>query len=83
MYGNGKQKRNWIFVKDNAKAIIKVALKAKIIRHNIIIKNDFSNIFLVKKICKILIDNFKFKKNKNQIKYVKDRPGQHIKYKIN
>ena len=40
--------------------------------------------FLVKKICEILIYNFGFNKNIiNQIRFVKDRPGHDIKYKIN
>ena len=85
VYGNGKQKRNWIFVKDNAEAIIQVVLKAKNnSTYNIGTQNDFTNIFLVKKICEILIDNFGFNKNIiNQIRFVKDRPGHDIKYKIN
>ena len=53
--------------------------KLKIIQLIILVKNDFTNIFLVKKICEILIYNFGFNKNIiNQIRFVKDRPGHDI-----
>tara|TARA_A100001011_G_scaffold314891_1_gene333274 strand:+ start:37377 stop:38360 length:984 start_codon:yes stop_codon:yes gene_type:complete len=84
IYGNGKQIRNWIYVKDNADAIINVAFNGKKNEtYNIGTNKDFTNISLVKKICKIMVNNFGFnKKIYNLITYVKDRPGHDYKYKM-
>ena len=84
IYGNGKQIRNWIYVKDNADAIIDVAFNGKKNEtYNIGTNKDFTNISLVKKICKIMVNNFGFnKKIYNLITYVKDRPGHDYKYKM-
>jgi dTDP-glucose 4,6-dehydratase len=85
IYGNGLQKRNWIYVEDNADAIIKVALSGKDnSTYNIGSNNDFTNKFMVKAICKILCKEFKFNKNIFKlISYVKDRPGHDLVYKVN
>ena len=84
IYGNGKQIRNWIYVKDNADAIIDVAFNGKKNEtYNIGTNKDFTNISLVKKICKIMVKNFGFNnKIYNLITHVKDRPGHDYKYKM-
>ena len=85
IYGNGLQQRNWIYVEDNAEAIIKVALKGKLnSTYNIGTNNDHTNKFMVNEICKILHKDFSLNKNIFKlVKSVDDRPGHDQKYKIN
>jgi len=84
IYGNGKQERNWIYVADNAEAIIKVAKFGKPgSNYNIGSRNVLKNINLVRYICKKM-DKFYPMKNSHLklISYVKDRPGHDFKYDI-
>ena len=85
IYGNGKQIRDWIYVKDHCSGILKVLNKGQLGEsYNIGGGNEISNIDLVKKILKII--NLKVKGNFNYLKlisYVKDRPGHDKRYSIN
>ncbi len=89
IYGNGKQIRDWLYVDDHVKALLKVALQGKIGEtYNIGGNNQIENIVVVKKICDILDklhpSNIKgVKKYSQLIKFVKDRPGHDKKYAIN
>ena len=76
LYGNGENKRDWIYVDDNASAILTVILKGKDGEiYNISSNNELSNIEIVNKIFEIM--------NKNgTIKYVDDRPGHDVRYSI-
>ncbi len=61
IYGNGKNIRDWIYVKDHCEAIIKIMKKGKLgENYNIGSANEIDNITLAQKICKIV--NKKFKK---------------------
>ena len=82
IYGDGKQKRDWIYVEDNTNGIIKVANYGKINEHyNIGSNYSLTNIELVKKICNIFIKEFHYSnKILNLIKHVKDRPGHDRNY---
>ena len=88
IYGNGKQIRDWLYVDDHAKALLKVALDGKIGEtYNIGGNNQIENIDVVKKICNIL-DKLHPSKIKGVKKYqqlinlVDDRPGHDKKYAI-
>lgn len=88
VYGDGMQIRDWLYVDDHARALVKVATEGVIGEtYNIGGFNERSNISVVKAICSILeelrpekpegINNYV-----DLITYVKDRPGHDIRYAI-
>ena len=78
VYGNGRQIRDWLFVRDTAKAIELVVEKGAIGEvYNIAGGNEKENIFIVQKILE------KLEKPLSLIKYVKDRPGHDLRYSLN
>jgi len=85
IYGSGNQKRDWIFVQDNAKAILKIGTSSKINdKFNIPGSKAISNLTLAKKICSIFDKRY----NKNNfihsslIKHVIDRKGHDVLYSL-
>tara|TARA_B100000315_G_C14485975_1_gene545227 strand:+ start:106 stop:1152 length:1047 start_codon:yes stop_codon:yes gene_type:complete len=87
VYGDGKHVRNWLFVNDNVEALYKVFLKGKSgSTYNVGGNQEFTNINLIKYICKILDDTFPRKNKKkyeNLIQFVEDRPGHDRRYSLN
>jgi len=84
IYGDGKNIRDWIYVKDHVDALIKVSDIGNVGQvYNIGTNNEFNNLNIVKKICKIL-DKLKPKKNSysDQIVFVKDRAGHDFRYSL-
>jgi len=87
VYGKGDNIRDWLFVKDHAKALVKVLEEGTIGEtYNIGGRNEMRNIDLVKSICEIL--DGKRPKNDgcsyaDQITFVTDRPGHDMRYAIN
>jgi dTDP-glucose 4,6-dehydratase len=83
IYGDGKNSREWIYVKDHCEALIKIFQKGKIGEfYNIGSNFNLNNI----EISKTLIDISKKKIDigKNvKIHFVKDRPGHDIRYALN
>jgi dTDP-glucose 4,6-dehydratase len=84
IYGNGLQKREWIFVEDNISAIYKIGFSnISNQSFNISSKIGITNRKLVKIILNTLINKFGYdKKIFKLISYVKDRPGHDLEYKI-
>jgi dTDP-glucose 4,6-dehydratase len=81
IYGNGKNVREWIYVKDHCNALIKVAEKGIIgENYNIGSGVTLNNIQIAKKIISIFkkINNDKIIRSK--ILLVKDRPGHDLRY---
>ena len=77
LYGNGNNKRDWIHVDDNVRAILTVLSNGKDGEiYNISGNNELSNIEIVNKIFEIM-------NKKGKIKYVSDRPGHDVRYSIN
>ena len=77
VYGDGKNVRDWLFVEDHCSAICEVLHKGKFGEvYNIGGNNEWYNIDIVKLILKTL------SKTKEQIMYVKDRPGHDRRYAI-
>jgi dTDP-glucose 4,6-dehydratase len=84
IYGKGNQIRDWLFVGDHARALIKVATEGQVGEtYNIGGHNEKQNIEVVKTICAIL-DEIRPKQTKyeEQITYVADRPGHDMRYAI-
>jgi dTDP-glucose 4,6-dehydratase len=86
VYGDGKQIRDWLYVKDHCSAI-RAVLKQGCLgeTYNIGGWNEKQNIEVVKTLCRIL-DEIKPKSDgkaySDQITFVKDRPGHDQRYAI-
>ena len=87
VYGDGKQIRDWLYVKDHCSAILNVLEKGIPGQtYNIGGNNQPTNLQVVKTICEILDElrpNSKFKPHANLINFVKDRPGHDRRYAMN
>ncbi|MEE9379284.1 MAG: dTDP-glucose 4,6-dehydratase [Candidatus Lokiarchaeia archaeon] len=78
IYGKGINIRDWIYVLDHCKAILKVLLNGRIGEiYNIGGNFEIANIDLVKKILNRL------DKPESLITFVRDRPGHDLRYAIN
>ncbi len=84
VYGTGKNTREWIYVKDNCEAILKVFLRGKYgENYNIGTGIKLRNLDIVRKIFQI-VKRSKITIGKNaKIIYVKDRPGHDLRYALN
>lgn len=86
VYGKGLQIRDWLYVDDHARALHLVATKGVPGEtYNIGGHNEKQNIQVVNKICELLDEmspRTDGKSYKEQIVYVKDRPGHDMRYAI-
>ncbi len=84
VYGDGKNIRDWLYVKDHCQAILLVLEKGKLGEsYNIGTRNEKNNLEIVETICKKMDEHFPEKKPHNRlITYVKDRPGHDFRYAI-
>jgi len=84
IYGKGDQIRDWLYVEDHARALVKVVTEGKIGEtYNIGGHNEKQNIDVVKTICNILDELVpQEEKYQKQITFVKDRPGHDMRYAI-
>jgi len=85
IYGDGKNVRDWLYVLDHCKGIELAFKKGKSGEtYNIGGRNERNNLYIVDKVCSIL-DEMKPKPSgsyKEQIAFVKDRPGHDLRYAI-
>jgi dTDP-glucose 4,6-dehydratase len=84
IYGDGQNIRDWLYVLDHCKGI-DLVFKNGIVgeTYNIGGKNERNNLYIANTICEILDDIIpKSKSYKNQISFVKDRPGHDFRYAI-
>lgn len=86
IYGDGKQIRDWLYVKDHCKAIQSVLIKGEVGEtYNIGGLNEKTNIEVVNQICQLL-DQLKpradGKSYVKQIQFIQDRPGHDKRYAI-
>jgi len=78
LYGDGKNIRDWIYVKDNCRAIDLIMRKGKNGEiYNIGANDEKTNLEITKAILKIM------NKDESMIRYVKDRPGHDYRYALN
>ena len=83
IYGNGKNSREWIHVKDHCEALYKVFKKGKVGEfYNIGSNQNLDNKTIVNHLLEISKKNITIG-NKVKIKYVKDRPGHDVRYALN
>ncbi|WP_324024731.1 dTDP-glucose 4,6-dehydratase [Maribacter sp. BPC-D8] len=85
IYGNGKNVRDWLFVKDHCTGIDSIYHKGKAGETYLLGgNNEYDNLTIATKICKIL--DLKIPKEKgsykDQIKFVEDRLGHDFRYAI-
>ena len=89
IYGDGLQIRDWLYVDDHARALLRVLMEGQVgDTYNIGSNNEWSNIEVVQRICNVLDERFperltKFNSHKNLVQFVKDRPGHDRRYAIN
>lgn len=89
VYGNGQQIRDWLYVEDHARALVKVASEGVPGEtYNIGGHNEKANIDVVKTICALLdelrprlVDGVQ-KPYAELITFVTDRPGHDVRYAI-
>jgi dTDP-glucose 4,6-dehydratase len=84
IYGDGKNVRDWLYVRDHCSGIKLVLDKGKLGEtYNIGGRNERENLYIARKICEIL-DTLVPKESsyKDQITFVKDRAGHDFRYAI-
>src|SRR5471030_1495848 len=88
VYGNGLQIRDWLFVEDHARALLKVVTEGTVGEtYNIGGHNEQKNIDVVRGICALLEELAPnrpagVEKFTDLITFVKDRPGHDLRYAI-
>lgn len=88
VYGDGKQVRDWLYVEDHARALVKVAIDGKVGEtYNIGGHNEKQNIEVVQTICDLLEELAPNKPSginsyRDLITFVDDRPGHDLRYAI-
>ena len=88
IYGDGSQIRDWLYVEDHARALIKVLNEGKIGEtYNIGGRNEKTNLEVVETICSLLEELAPEKplginKYRDLIRFVEDRPGHDKRYAI-
>ena len=88
VYGNGNQIRDWLYVDDHARALLRVALTGEVGEtYNIGGHNELQNIEVIKTICSILDElapsEFEgIRQYQELITYVEDRAGHDVRYAI-
>jgi dTDP-glucose 4,6-dehydratase len=88
VYGKGTQVRDWLFVEDHARALVRVVTEGAVGEtYNIGGHNEKQNIEVVRAVCRLLDDLHPstqdgIKKYEELITFVEDRPGHDVRYAI-
>ncbi|MAG28212.1 dTDP-glucose 4,6-dehydratase [Candidatus Pacearchaeota archaeon] len=79
VYGDGQQEREWMYVKETAKATRFILENSSMNEtYNVSSKFHLKNIEVVERVCKLMDKNLE-----ECIEYVEDRPGHDFNYSIN
>ncbi len=86
IYGDGQQRRDWLYVKDHCRAIRLILEGGRVGEtYNIGGWNEQANLDVIEKLC-VIMDELKPRVDgrsyKSQIAFVKDRPGHDRRYAI-
>lgn len=88
VYGDGSQIRDWLYVEDHARALVRVVTTGKVGEtYNIGGHNEQKNLTVVQSICHLLEELRPIKpegvlRYSDLITFVKDRPGHDVRYAI-
>ena len=84
VYGDGQQIRDWLYVEDHARALIKVATEGNVGEtYNIGGHNEKANIMVVETLCDLLQELVPQEASYRElITFVTDRPGHDVRYAI-
>lgn len=84
VYGDGQQIRDWLYVEDHARALIKVATEGQVGEtYNIGGHNEKANLTVVETLCDLLQELVPSEKAyRDLITFVTDRPGHDVRYAI-
>ena len=88
VYGDGSQIRDWLYVEDHARALVKVASEGLVGEtYNIGGHNEKTNLEVVETLCQLLEERVPEKPDgvaayRDLIVFVKDRPGHDLRYAI-
>ncbi|MFI8609443.1 dTDP-glucose 4,6-dehydratase [Pseudomonas sp. NPDC077649] len=88
VYGNGQQVRDWLYVEDHARALLKVVCEGQVGEtYNIGGHNEQKNLDVVQAVCALLEELAPSKpagvdRYADLITYVQDRPGHDLRYAI-
>jgi dTDP-glucose 4,6-dehydratase len=89
VYGDGNQIRDWLYVEDHARALVKVVIEGEVGEtYNIGGHNEKRNIEVVRTLCSLLEELAADQKPtgvtryEDLITFVKDRPGHDVRYAI-
>jgi len=84
VYGDGQQIRDWLYVEDHARALIKVATEGQVGEtYNIGGHNEKANLSVVETLCDLLQELVPQETSyRDLITFVTDRPGHDVRYAI-
>ncbi|MFG6668610.1 dTDP-glucose 4,6-dehydratase [Halomonas sp. HNIBRBA4712] len=84
VYGDGQQVRDWLYVEDHARALVKVALEGEVGEtYNIGGHNEKTNLEVVETLCDLLQELVPSERSyRKLITFVADRPGHDLRYAI-
>lgn len=84
VYGDGQQVRDWLYVEDHAKALVKVVTEGEVGEtYNIGGHNEKANLEVVETLCDLLQEMVPAERAyRDLITFVQDRPGHDLRYAI-